>query len=183
MAGQAKQDRNGVFITIPTKIAANQESVRRYEVPGKDGEDPLKLAEVTLPMGTEVNGKDVSFYKFSIRETQLNPGGQKYPSTHSILQPEVNNKTGEAWNIKLNAPNTKNEAGEWVPKGEPVNCTTRELETAMKEQYESYKDYRKEREAERNPEKNASLSSEAKDMWEASGELGGQEPLKAGPAR
>ena len=186
MAEKTNQDRNGVFITVPARISAKQESVRPFDIPGK-GEDgqPLKLAEITLPKGTEVGGQDVSYYKFTVTDKQLDPGGQKYPSTHSILLPEQNNKTGADWNVKLQRDFGGYDSGNnWVPDIKEVECTTKELQTSMQEQYERYKNYRKEQQAEKNAgEKAPSLSNEAKDAREASGELGSKEPSAPEPAR
>lgn len=140
------KERNGVFITIPAKIGTAQESVRRFEVRDKDSGEPRKLAEITLPYGTQVGGEDVSYYKTIISQGQLDPAGQRYPTTHSVLLPETNFKTGEDWQVKLTRDfGSRDENGTWVPDVDEKVITSREFQTAMREQYAGYKARRQEK--------------------------------------
>lgn len=169
-----EKKQGGIFITVPAKISASQESVRFYEVPGqgKDG-TPLKLAEVTLPKGTRIGGEDASYYKFSVTANQLDPGGQKFPSTHSVLLPETNSKTSESWNVKLHRDFGKFDGDKnWVSDLKTINCSTKELQVSCKEQYQAYKAYR-EKQIQTNEQAQASsLTSEAKDARSAANKLG-----------
>lgn len=185
MEETVNQDRNAVFVTIPAKVSADQESVRSFWVQNDDPQRPqLKLAEITLPKGTEINGQDASYYKLVVRDFQVDPGGQKYPSTHSLQLLDHNRETGEQWNLTLKRDFGQYDADKnWVPDEKEIKCTSRDLQEAMKAQYENYKQYRQERQAEREADKGVSLNNEAKDMRDASGELGSQEPSKGAPTR
>lgn len=173
-------ERHGVFITIPAKISATQESVRRFEVPGKDGGDPVRLAEITLPYGTQVNGEDVSYYKTVVSANQLDPAGQRYPTTHSVLLPETNLKTGEDWQVKLTRDfGGRDDSGTWVPDIDEKIITPKEFQVAMKEQYESYKAHRQEKSQERGSEqKQGAGLDDLNEMRDSASRPGFDDPMR-----
>lgn len=175
------QDHDGVFITLPSKVSARQDSVRPFEYTDPETGETRRLAEVVLPRGTEISGQDASFYKFVVSQKQVDPGGQKYKNTHSILQPSISNSTGEPWTVSLSRDyGEHDENGDWVPDVKEIRCTSQELKDAAREQYESYKAYKaQQREA---AEKDApSLKNEAKEAKEASGKLAADAPSPEAP--
>lgn len=170
------ESRNGVFITIPAKISSKQESVRHFEVPDPEGGDPTKLVEVTLPYGTTAFGHDVSFYRTTILASQLDPAGQHYASTHSILLPETNLKTGEPWVVKLSRDfGSYGEDGTWNPDVKEISVTSLDFREIMKDQYENYKQYRREHgtAAKEQSQDGADLIAAANEARESAEDLGG----------
>lgn len=142
---------NGVFLTIPDKITSKSQSIRwMYDNNGVPvlSDDGIALAEVTLPRGTQVRGEDVSFYRFTIRKTQLDPGGQRFLRTHSILLPRINQATGDEWQVTLTRNWwRKDQSGTpVVERTRKVVCTSSELRQALRESYRNYLKWRDEKE-------------------------------------
>lgn len=131
---------DAVFLTIPNKVSHSQESVRCFL--SKDG---TPLVEVTLPCGTSLKGKDVSFFTFVVRQTQLDPGGKRFYSTHSVILPKTNRETGEPWKVTLKKDiGHKDDDGKFIVDATKKHvCTSAELSVALRESYESYKEYRR----------------------------------------
>lgn len=158
----------GVFVTVPAVIGRDREtgepiqSVRRFAY--IDGEGNQKeLASVTLPKGSVVGGKDVSFHEIVVPSYAVDPGGQRYPRTHSIRFPEAN-RAGEPWNVTLTRDFGHYGPAGWEPDKRAVRCTSAELRDAMRAQYEGYKAYRaagREKEARPRDEGGIDLDAEA----------------------
>lgn len=150
---QTKKDyTNNLFLTIPANVGSKDKPTPSVEyfindkVLDKKTGKPKMLAEVTLPKGTEVNGKDVSYYTMLVDAAQVDPGkdGQKYPSTHSILV-SVKNPKGEDYTLTLKKTHRKQdpETGKWATVvDDKIKVPSVEIKEALDRQYESYKEYR-----------------------------------------
>lgn len=164
----------GVFVTVPAKIGEDRESVRFWEYMDPRFGSMRKMAEITLPRGTEHNGTDLSYYRFSITENQLDPGGQKYESTHSILLPSENSKQ-DPWMVNLSRDfghwlESKDGKRQWIEDRKTYALSSVELREVCRSQYEHYKNNRaknrgnhEERSSENSPEGNRSDESHRDD--------------------
>lgn len=161
MKDQGQQgDRNSVFIIVPDKIGRESKSIRYFEATGRDGK-PRELAEVTLPHGTYVNGRDASFHSFIVSAKQVDPGGLRGSRSHSILVPETSRTSGEPWNIKLKRDfGSRDESGRWVSDVHVIDCSSSQLKQAMRDQFEAYKASSSARSAERSAERSAAAEQE-----------------------
>lgn len=137
---ESAQQNNTIYIIVPAKIGKETPSIKpwQYTHEGKERE----MVEVTLPYGTVIDGEDVSFYKFSVPKFQLDPGGQKYPYTHSIRQ-NADKETGEYYPLQLERDFGQYDADQvWQPDVKKVTVSPEVLRDTLKEQYMQYKQTR-----------------------------------------
>ena len=142
-ACDTQMNLNNVYVVVPSKISKNTESIRYFESKDKKTGESIKMANVTLPKGTNHDGMDLSYYQFTVKATQVDPGGQKYESTHSIRFPE-RNSYGDPWTVDLrrdfgfHEPKSQN----WISNVSEHRMTSKELKTVCREQYDHYIKYR-----------------------------------------
>lgn len=128
------------WLTVP------EGCVRGYTVQMENGE-PLQLAEVTLPKGfTDTAGNDLSYFRFTVRDYQVDPGkSRKSEKSHTIRIPQVSNKTGEEWNIKMyketgHYEDPENKQGWVTDERLEYECTSKQLDAAVKARTQAYKE-------------------------------------------
>lgn len=176
---------DNLFVTVPAKYAKDKESIEYWDHIDEN-KKRHNLATVTLPKGTVLpDGTDVSYFKFIVNQGSVDPAGQKYPNVHSILFPKES-QDGDTWNVKLTKQDMHKEGDEWI-EGEKheVTCSSVDLQTAAKNQYNQYKEFRDKQNPDKDQAKKpgASLEDESRDAKDASDDMGKNEPVKEGVSR
>jgi hypothetical protein len=143
MSEVATEKRAAVFVTVPSRIGKDRSSLREWSLTTEGGKT-RDMVDCTLPHGTTLNGEDLSFYKFTVPAFCVDPGGQKYANTHSIVF-SPDKETGEFYNVTLSRDfGAHNQNGEWLKDVKKVEVSPAELSAALKAQYVEYKKFRAE---------------------------------------
>lgn len=112
MSEETKSNKDGVFIVLPKTIGKKDGqpiAAVEYWTNPKTGKN---MATITLPSQFKVGEQDYSFYSFMCTKAQV----IKDPNNDnriSIIQPQLNNETGEPWLVKLSKDIKDPETGEW----------------------------------------------------------------------
>lgn len=133
-----KKGFDGVLVCIPKKLNQNKDSARPYTVADKVTGEIKKRVEITLPPHTHINGKDVSYYQFSVKDSALKEY-KNDPNYYHIAFPKAN-RHGEPWNVNLSRDNghwenpeaaTREEKGAWVSDIDALKIEATDFKMAM----------------------------------------------------